>query len=256
MVNTAIPQPLCSYSPPDDLLDARVVMVTGASDGIGRAVSLACARCGATVIALDKKARRLEILYDEVVAAGYPEPVLAVQDLEKLDWEKAQGIAAGVAHDFGRLDALLHNAGELRSLSPLHAYDLGQWDLIMQVNLRAPYLLTRATLPLLRAADHASLIFTSADVGRRGRAYWGAYGVAYAGVEGLARIWAEELENNTAIRVNTLDPGPVRTRLRGLAYPGEDPQSIPDAGVVVPAYLYLLGDESKEVRGRALNAQA
>ena len=255
-MSTAMPQPLCSYSPPDRLLNDRVVLVTGASDGIGRAVSLGCARCGATVIALDKKGRRLEILYDDIVAAGYPEPVLAVQDLAKLDWEHAQSIAAGVAQDFGRLDALLHIAGELRSLSPLHAYDLGQWDLIMQVNLRAAYLLTRACLPLLRAAEHASLIFTSADVGRRGRAYWGAYGVAYAGVEGLARIWAEELENNTAIRVNTLDPGPVRTRLRGLAYPGEDPQSIPDAASVAPAYLYLMGEDSVEIRGQALKAQA
>ncbi len=254
-MNPSLPSPLCSYLPADGLLTGRVVLVTGASDGIGREVSLGLARYGATVIALDKKRRRLEMLYDDIVASGHPEPALAVQDLEKLEWEQAQTVAAGIAHDFGQLDGLLHNAGELRGLAPLHACDLAQWDLVMQVNLRAPYLLTRATLPLLRAAEHASLLFTSADVGRRGRAYWGAYSVAYAGIEGLARIWAEELENNTGIRVNTLDPGPVRTRMRNLAYPGENPEKIPAAGAVVPAYLYLMGDDSLDVRGQVLNAQ-
>ncbi len=247
---------LLRYRPASDAFAARHVLVTGASDGIGRAVALELAAHGATVIALDKKRRRLETLYDHIVEQGWPEPALFVQDLTELDADRAMAIARGVAAEFDRIDGLLHNAAELGVLAPLHAHDLALWSRIMQVNLHAPYLLTRAMLPLLRRSESASVVFTSADVGRRGRAYWGAYAVAYAGVEGLVQVWSDELEANTRIRINSLDPGPVRTTLRNRAYPGEDSSTLLTPEQVTPAYLYLLGPDSESITGQALSAQA
>jgi NAD(P)-dependent dehydrogenase (short-subunit alcohol dehydrogenase family) len=144
----------------------------------------------------------------------------------------------------------------LGSLTPLEHYDLALWSRVMQINLNAPFLLTRACLNLLKAADNASVIFSAAKVGLRGQAYWGAYGIAHAAVENLAEIFADELEANTSVRINSLDPGHVRSRLRALAFPGENPNTLPTADQIMPAYLYLLGDDSIGVTGERLNAQA
>ena len=232
------------------------ILVTGASEGIGRAVTTAYARHGAQVVALDKKKRRLETLYDEIITAGLPEPILVAQDLYDLDATASAQIAAGINHDCDRLDGLLHNAAELPGLSGLHRCTEQEWDRIMAVNLRAPFLLTQALLPLLGRADEASVVFTSADVGRRGRAYWGPYAVAYGGVEVLAQVLADELEVNSRIRVNSLDPGPVHTSLRTRTYPGELPAALAGPESVVPAYLYLMGEDSIGIHGQALAVTA
>jgi len=247
------PLELLNYQAPADLLADKVILVTGASDGIGRAVALAFAEHSAQVIALDKKQRRLETLHDEIVAAGAPHaPILVVQDLAKLDSSHSQQIAAGIQHDCGRLDGLLHNAAELPGLTGLHRYSEQDWDRVMAVNLKAPYLLTQALLPLLMSSGHPSVLFSSADVGRRGRAYWGAYAAAYGGIEVLAQVWSAETETNTNIRFNTIDPGPVRTALRVRAYAGEDPSETAPPDSIVGAYLYLMGDDSLSVRGQAI----
>lgn len=243
---------LLSYKPPADLLKDRVVFVTGAADGIGRAVSKSFAQHGASTILLDKKSRKLETLYDEIVGNDWPEPTLVVQDLNELDPRRALEIGAGVEHDFHRLDGLLHNAGHLSALTPLHSIDPAVWQQTMQVNLTAPYILTQALFPLLRKSSSASIVFTSADVGRHGRAYWGAYAVAYGGIETLAQTWADELEQNTTIRVNTIDPGAVQTSMRNLAYPGEIASSNRSPEDIVNAYLFLMGNDSEHIRGQAL----
>lgn len=248
-----MPEALPDYKPPTDLLQGRIVLITGAADGIGRAVCRACAAHGASLVMLDRKSRKLEILYDEITDRGWPEPTLVVQDLEQLDSQRAADLAAGIAHDFGRLDGLLHNAGVLDLLTPLHSYPLDLWRRTMQVNLTAPYLLTQALVPLLKLSESASVIFTSADVGRRGRAYWGAYAAAYAAIENLVQTWADELEANTSVRMNSIDPGAVRTALRNAAYPGELAGSLKAPDDIVNAYLYLLGDDSRGVRGRAFS---
>lgn len=255
MTELQIPEPLTDYEPPPDLLRDRFILITGAADGIGRPAAFACARAGATVLALDRKRRKLETLYDEILEAGLPEPILIPHDLEQSDPEPYENIAAGIAHDTGRLDGIAHIAGILPGFSALHSLSLDEWSSVLQVNLYAPYLLTRACLPLLRAADAASVVFTSAAVGRRGRAYWGAYSVAYGGIERLSEIWADELETNTSIRFNTLDTGPVGTDMRSRTFPGELPTEVPPPEHVVPAYLYLLGRESAPISGRALSAQ-
>jgi len=243
---------LLDYEPPRRLLSNKRILVTGAAEGIGRAVALSFADHGASLVLLDKKARGLETLYDEIVAAGGTEPILSVQDLVQLDDDRALQLGAGVEHDLGGLDGLLHNAGVLTGLTPLHSVDIDSWRQTFQVNLIAPWILTRSLLPLLRRSESASVLFTSAGPGRRGEAYWGAYAAAYGGVETLARTWADELEENTSIRFNTIDPGPVHTAMRRESFPGELKGASRSPQDITVAYLYLMGDDSKQVRGQAL----
>lgn len=234
----------------------RYILITGAADGIGRAVCKACADASATVLALDRKRRKLETLYDEIVESGAPEPILIPHDLAQSDPAVYENIAGGIAHDVGRLDGLAHIAGILPGYSALHSVKLDDWASIMQVNLYAPYLLTRACLPLLQAAGAASVVFTSDQGGRRGSAYCGAYAVAYGGVERLSEVWADELETNTTIRFNTLDPGAVGTDMLARNFPGRSLDSAASPAEVAPAYLFLLGPDSSPLSGRAFTAQA
>ncbi|GGZ99198.1 YciK family oxidoreductase [Arenicella chitinivorans] len=218
----------------------KTILITGAASGIGRSVSVGLAEAGATVLMLDKKSRHLETLSDEILDRGFTSPVILPVDLMTITPETATTLAQAVYDDFGKLDALLHNAAELGSPSPMDQYDMDYWQAVMQTNLHAPYLLTRALLPLLRQETDTQLLFTSADVGRAPQAYWGAYSIAYAGIEAQMKIWAEELENTSHIKVNSIDPGPVRTQLRRRSHPGEDQASLPTPQSVVPTYLSIL----------------
>lgn len=233
----------------------RVILVTGAGSGIGEQVAKACAAHGATVVLLGRSMRKLEMVYDAIEAAGGAQPAIYPLNLEKAGAPEFSLLAQRMEIEFGRVDGLLHNAGNLGSLAPLNHYDLDVWGKVMQTNLHAPYLLTRAVLELLKRSSDASVVFTSADVGRHGRAYWGAYGVAYAGVENLVQMWASELETNTPVRVNSIDPGAVRTDLRAKAYPGEEPERLPTPNTIVDAYLYLLGPDSRGITGQQFTAQ-
>lgn len=244
-----------TYRAPADLLAGRVVLVTGAAGGIGRTAALTFARHGASVILAGRRLPRLEKVYDEIVAAGHPEPALIGVDLAQAAPDQYEQLAQTVDETFGRLDGLLHNAAELGTLAPLVLYDLEVWQRVLAVNLHAPLLLTRACLPLLERSKDASVIFTSADVGRRARAYWGAYAVSQFALEGMAQVWADELVENTPIRINTINPGSVRTAFRAQAYPLEDPRKLPLPETLMPAYLYLMGGDSRGVTGRQFDAQ-
>ena len=246
---------MSTYRPAPDLLADRVVLITGASGGIGHAVALAAARHGAHVVLLGRNQKKLERVYDEIEDQGGPRPALLPFDLETLDPAAYKTLARTIEDEFNRLDGLLHCAAILGTLTPLEHYDLGTWQRVLAVNLTSPFLLTRTCLPLLKQAPDAAVVFSSADVGRRGRAYWGAYGVAAFGVEGMAQMLSEEVAANTAIRVYTLDPGPTRTFLRTQAYPAENPASVPLPEDVVDAYLYLLGPDSRGHAGQALSAR-
>lgn len=243
------------YTPSSDLLRGRVLLVTGAGGGIGRAVALACARHGAQAILHDRSAKPLEKIYDEIVAAGAPHPAMLPLDLLQATPDACTALAETVQREFGRLDGLVHCAAELGALAPLELYEPVTWLRVLQVNLTAAWLVTRACLPLLRQSPDASVVFTSADVGRKARAYWGAYGVAAFGLEGMMRIFAEELAAHPALRVNSLDPGAVQTPLRAKAYPGEDPKTHPLPEDIAASYLYLLGLDSRGISGRAFRAQ-
>ena len=243
------------YSARADLLAERVILITGAGDGIGRAVSLACAAHGATVILLGRTVPKLESVYDDIVAAGGPKPAIYPMDLEGAVPDDHGQLAQRIDRELGRLDGLLHNAGMLGPLTPLEHYDPVEWLRVIQVNLHAPFLLTQACLALLKRAPDASLLFTSSGVGRHGRAYWGAYSASKFAVEGMMQVLADELDENSRVRVNSINPGRVRTAMRAAAYPAENPADLLTPEDIVLPYLYLLGPDSLAIHGKALDAQ-
>lgn len=242
------------YTPTPGLLRDRVILITGAGDGIGRAVALDCAAHGATVVLLGRTTHKLEAVYDDIVGSGHPQPAIYPMNLEGAAPRDYDDLATVLDKEFGRLDGLLHNAAWLGTLSPIGHFDIETWFKSIQVNLNAPFLLTRACLPLMQASEDASLVFTSDQVTQQAKAYWGAYGVAKYGINGLMRMLAEEL-SNSPVRVNGVIPGPVRTNLRTWAYPGEDPDALPAPESITGVYLYLLGPDSKGRNGGLLNAQ-
>lgn len=246
---------LLDYRAPDDLLSDRVILVTGAAAGIGSEAAACFAAHGATVALLDKEEGPLEQVYDRIAAAGHPQPLLIPLDLGQAGPAQFDQLATLLEQETGRLDGLLHNAAWLGALSPIEHFDPETWVRVFQVNVQAAFLLTRSCLGLLKQAPDASILFTSDQTGRRGQAYWGAYGASKFAVEGLMQTLADELENDPDIRVNSLDPGPVRTAMRRLAYPGEDPDRTPTADRLMPAYLYLMGPASRMTNGQALSAQ-
>jgi NAD(P)-dependent dehydrogenase (short-subunit alcohol dehydrogenase family) len=239
-----------------DELAGRVIAITGASSGIGRAVAIACARFGATVILIGRNARKLEAVHGEIEAAGSPEPTIAVLDLEKAIASDYDKLASAVAERFGRLDGLLHNAGLLGTLTPIEHYDVPTWCRVMHVNVTAAFALTQVLLPALKQSQDASVLFTSSSVGRRGRAYWGAYAVSKFATEGFMQVLASEVENITSIRVNSLNPGRARTMMRRQAYPAEDLNSLPLPETLTGPYIALLGPASRGVTGQTFDAQA
>ncbi|GAA0571809.1 YciK family oxidoreductase [Halomonas salifodinae] len=243
------------YRPPTDLLAGRIVLVTGAGDGIGRAAALAYARHGATVILLGRTIAKLEKVYDEIEAAGGPQPAIFPLNFEGATLKDYQDMAETLEREFGRLDGILHNAGLLGRLTPFDQYNPQLWEQVMQVNFNGPVWMTQALLPLLKASEDASVILTSSSVGRRGRAFWGAYAVSKFATEGFMEVLADELENLTAVRVNSLNPGATRTQMRRSAYPAEDPDTLRTPEEIMPTYLWLMGPDSRGVTGQRFDAQ-
>lgn len=237
----------------DELRD-RIILVTGAGAGIGRAVALALAAHGATVILSGRTVRRLEQTYDAIVAAGGPQPGIAPLNLEKALAEDYDKTADAIGKTYGRLDGLLHNAGILGQLSPIEHYDVPTWCRVMHVNVTAAFALTQVCLPLLHKSADASVVFTSSGVGRRGKALWGAYSVSKFAIEGLSEVLADETRGG-AIRVNTINPGATRTNMRLEAYPAEDRSKLPEPAQIVAPYLYLLGPASRGVTGGRFDCQ-
>ncbi len=254
MTNTS-PMP-AGWQPAADLLRDRIILLTGAANGIGRALADALAAHGATLVLLDKDVHGLELAYDEIVAAGHPEPALYPMDLAGAGPDDYTALAATLQQEFGRLDGLIHNAAELGALVPLSNFETELWFRTLQADLNAPCLLTMACLGLLNASTDASVIFTSDSVGRHGKAYWGAYGVAKAGLEGFMQILADELEANTPVRANSIDPGPVLTGLRRIAYPGENGADLNKPADVVKPFLFLASTASKGITGQQLSVAA
>ncbi len=244
------------YQAPPGLLTGRNILVTGAGAGIGRAAALSFAAHGATVVLLGRNQARLEECYDAIVDAGGPEPVIQVLDLKDADDALCRALNGQILEHLGCLHGVLHNAALLGPRTPLEQYPSAKWLEVMAVNLNAPFMLTRALMPALHAAPDASIVFTTSGVGRCGRAYWGAYAVSKAGIEGLCQVLADELVNTSTIRVNCLNPGATNTAMRREAYPAEAPQSNPLPERVMAAYLYLLGPDSIGRTGGSFDAQA
>jgi len=243
-----------TYTPAPDALAGRVLLITGASDGIGRAVATAAAAHGARVILHGRNIKRLEAAYDAIVALGRERPSILPLDLEKAGPAEYDALYTAIETEFGRLDGLLHSAGMLGDRAPVEHLDVTKWMRTMHVNVTAPFVLTQRCLPLLRQSSDASIVFTSSGVVPKPRAYWGAYLPSKWASEGLMRMLADELESEK-IRVNSLNPGKVKTNMRYQAYPAEDRSTLPEAEAIVAPYLFLLGPAGQGVSGQTFDCQ-
>lgn len=239
-----------NYTPAPDLLQDRVILVTGAGSGLGRVAALSFAAHGATVLLLGRTQRKLDAVYDEIVAAGGPEPIIFKIDFTKASDTDFDAMAEAIYQQLGRLDGILHSAVRFEGLLPMHSHTQTQWLNILRVNLIAPASLTRACMPLLDRAPDASVIFTSETHGDRPTAYWGAFGVSKAALESMMQTWADELSVRPNVRMNAVIPGPVRTPMRRQSHPGEDPASLREPASLMPSYLYLMGPDSRDECGK------
>ena len=248
-------QQIINYQAQDNLLKNRIILVTGAGDGIGKAAAMAFAEAGAELVLAGRTVAKLEQVYDQIIAAGGVEPCIYPIDLEGATKQDYKQLAISCDQQFGRLDGLLLNAGILGQRTPLSSYRQDVWDKVLKVNLSAQFQMTQALMPILEKSDSSSVIFTSSGVGRVGRAFWGAYAVSKFAIEGLVQTWAAELEGLNSVRINCINPGATSTQMRAQAFPAENPNSIASPEDIIPAYLYLMGADSQTVNGKSIDAQ-
>ena len=243
-----------AYQPRPDLLKDRIILITGAGDGIGRAAAISYALHGATVVLHGRTLNKLEVIYDEIESLGAPQPAILPLQLSTATEHEYEFLFDTLEKQFGRLDGILHNAGILGERTELANYPIDVWDDVMAVNLRSPFMLTQALLPLLAKSQDASVVFASSGVGREARERWGAYSVSKIAIEAVSQIFAKEhtLPN---VRFNCINPGATRTGMRAQAYPNEDPKTLPTPDSILPAYLYLMGDDSRHLNGASIDAQ-
>ncbi|OMQ27167.1 YciK family oxidoreductase [Serratia oryzae] len=242
------------YQPKHDLLDQRIILVTGAGDGIGREAALTYARFGAQLILLGRTESKLQAVQAEIAAGGGAPAHIVTLDLLQATPEQCQQIANALQACVPRLDGVLHNAGLLGDIAPMAELSLTMWHDVMQVNVNATFMLTQALLPLLLKSSSGSLIFTSSSVGRMGRANWGAYAVSKFATEGMMQVLADEYRTRN-LRVNCINPGGTRTQMRASAFPDEDKSKLKTPADIMPLYLYLMGDDSRRKTGISFDAQ-
>jgi NAD(P)-dependent dehydrogenase (short-subunit alcohol dehydrogenase family) len=244
-----------SYTYPGDILNDRIILITGSSDGIGRALALHAAELGARVILHGRSVPKLEKIYDVIESIeGAPRPSIAVLDLESANAESYTTLAQSIDSEFGRLDGLVHNAGILGERFSIEQYDAVTWQKVMHVNVTATFALTQVFLPLLQASEDPSVIFTSSGVGRTGKAFWGAYAASKFATEGLSQVLADE-HRHGKLRSNCINPGATRTSMRLAAYPAEDRDLLKRPEEILAPYIYLLGPDSQGITGESLDAQ-
>jgi NAD(P)-dependent dehydrogenase (short-subunit alcohol dehydrogenase family) len=236
-------------------LTGQVILVTGAGGGLGGTAALSLAKHGATIVLLDNNISKLEVTYDAIKAANAPEPIMYPFDLAGASEVEYQEMVDKIEERYGSLQGLLHSAVEFSGFMPLALQTTKDWGHTLNVNLNAPFLLTRMLLPLFQKSEHAAIIFTSDSAVRSGSAYSGAYGVSKIALEGLAKILAEELESFKKIRVNVLIPGPIDSPLRKRTYPAEDKSKLPALDSLSEVYLYLFGALSVGVTGQTIDAR-
>jgi NAD(P)-dependent dehydrogenase (short-subunit alcohol dehydrogenase family) len=243
------------YKPGLNHLEKRIILVTGAGDGIGKAVAIGAAKSGATVILAGRTVAKLEQVYNLIVEAGGPEPSIYPVDLAGATAKDYDDLGALIDEQFGRLDGLLHNAAILGLRSPLTSYSSELWSKVIQVNLTAQFQMTQSLMTVLEKSQDASIIFTTSGVGRVGKAFWGAYAVSKFAIEGMVQTWASEVEGLGSVRINAINPGATRTNMRAQAFPAENPNDLKTPEDILPAYLYLLGQDSIGVNGQSIEAQ-
>ena len=243
------------YLAPGDLLADRVVLVTGSTRGLGRAVALACARHGATVVLNGRDLPFLNEIYDEITASGLPDPAILPMDLNTAGWREFEHMANVIDKQLGRLDGIAHCASHLEKLSSLESQRIDEWQHMLRVNVIAPFALNQACARLMRDSPDASLVFTSETHASAPGAFWGGYAVSKAALETLARIQADEWSSHADLRANIVIPGPIASPLRSRTHPGEIRETLPGPAEVTPLYLYLLGRDSRNVNGQVFRFQ-
>ena len=240
------------YQATEHFLKDKIILITGAGDGLGQAAAKTYAAYGATVVLLGRTSKKLEKTYDEIIEAGHPEPAIYPLNLEGASPKDYEDLANTLKEQFGCLHGLLHNAAILGTLTPIQQHDIELWYKVLQVNLNAPFVMTQALLPLLRNTEGSKIIFSTDD---KSRAYWGAYGISKDATTSFMKVLADEMDTeNKPVQVNAINPGAVRTQMRVRAFPGENPDTLPTAEDVMPAYLYLMSDDCKET-GQVIQAQ-
>ncbi len=238
-----------------DLLKGRNILITGAGSGLGRALALQCARAGACIVLAGRNGTKLDHVYDEIEALGAPQPAIALLDLATATAVEYDALARIIGDEIGALDGLVHAAALLGDRTPLDQYDVPTWCKVLHVNLTAPFILTQILLPHLRKSKDASIIFVSSGVAKQSRPFWGAYAVSKTALESVRSMLAQELEGEANIRVNSVNPGRMRTAMRAAAYPAEDPNTVPTADSVCAPFLYLLSALGCGIDGRYIEAQ-
>jgi NAD(P)-dependent dehydrogenase (short-subunit alcohol dehydrogenase family) len=232
----------------------QVILVTGATGGLGQVLSRAFAEAGATTVLHGRVVRKLEALYDTLTGLGAPEPAILPLDFELANNQAFSDAAAAIERQLGRLDAIVHCAALLKRLAPLEHHPVEEWMAVTRVNLAAPAALTRACLPLLRRAPSAKVIFTLDSRGHAPKAYWGSYGTAKAGLEALVHILADEWESTPGLASIGVIPGPIASPMRNRTHPGGEPE-LRSVESLVPLYLRLVGPGGLQFRGQVIDAQ-
>ncbi|QUX92418.1 YciK family oxidoreductase [Marinomonas sp. A3A] len=244
------------YQAPSQLLKDKVILVTGAGDGIGKTAAITYAKHGATIILLGRTTKKLEAVYDYIEKQQYPQAAIVPLNLDGAAEHDYIELANTIESEFGHLDGILHNASLLGERTSIATYDPTLFEQVMRVNVTSQLLLNQALLPLMQKAEYASIIFTSSGVGRKAKANWGAYAVSKFATEAMMQLLSSELESlSPNVRANAINPGATRTSMRASAYPDEDPKTLPTPEDIMPAYLYLMGQDSLAINGKSLDAQ-
>tara|TARA_Y100001970_G_scaffold192075_1_gene233440 strand:- start:2338 stop:3105 length:768 start_codon:yes stop_codon:yes gene_type:complete len=241
-----------SYNPPKGFLSNKTILITGASDGIGKCCALKFANYGANLILLGRSTEKLEKIYDSIHTFNPDGVTIHPLDFSAASISDYTQVAKSIEDQYDRLDGLIHSAGMLGARCPIEHYPVDTWEQTFRVNTSSIFLLTKFLLPSLRRSDDARILFTSSSVGRKGRGNWGAYAVSKFAAEGLMQVLAKEVEKTSNIKVNSLNPGGIRTNIRKAAYPAENSESVPLPEILMPLYLYLFSKDSKGIHGEAL----
>ena len=227
-------------------LQDRVILITGASQGLGAEAARACAEAGATVVLVGRSQKKLEKVYDAIVSAGCPEPFAVVFDLLAAEEQEYERLAKAVAEATGgRLNGIIHSAAYFYALSPLEFQTVAEWVNQYRINTVAPMALTRACLPMLQAAEDASVAFIGESHGETPQAYWGGFGASKAALNYLCKVAADEWERFGNLRANVLIPGPINSPQRIKSHPGEAKNERKNYEDVLPQFVWWASSESK-----------
>ncbi len=243
-----------NYNVPDNLLNGKVILITGAGQGIGRSAAIKFAELGATVILAGRNIEKLTKVYDEILVKGFSEALIFPLDLESASDNDYNAMAKGIEEQLGHLDGILHNASQFDNLSPLAIQSSEQFETMFKINVIAVFSMTKACLYLLKQSVDASIIFTSTSAAQTPKAYWGAHAISKAAADCMMRIWADELEMTPNVRINSIIPGALQSPQRKKSHPGEIHSELRTIESVLPLYCYLMGSDSRKVTGQIFNS--